>query len=64
MSRSGYSDDCENIGLWRGAVERAIRGVWGQALLLEMAAALDATYCPHAKTSERRGEETKEGQGV
>lgn len=42
MSRSGYSDDCENIGMWRGAVERAIRGVWGQALLREMADALDA----------------------
>lgn len=42
MSRSGYSEDCENLGLWRGAVERAIRGNRGQAFLLEMAAALDA----------------------
>lgn len=42
MSRSGYSDDCENLGLWRGAVERAIRGKRGQAFLREMAAALDA----------------------
>ena len=42
MSRSGYSEDCENIGLWRGAVERAIRGKRGQAFLREMAAALDA----------------------
>jgi hypothetical protein len=24
MSRSGYSDDCENLGLWRAAVERAV----------------------------------------
>ncbi len=28
MSRSGYSEDCENLGLWRGAVERAIQGDW------------------------------------
>lgn len=42
MSRSGYSDDCDNLGLWRGAVESAIRGRRGQALLQEMAAALDA----------------------
>ena len=42
MSRSGYSDDCENLGLWRGAVQRAIDGKRGQAFLREMAAALDA----------------------
>lgn len=42
MSRSGYSDDCENLGLWRGAVERAINGKRGQAFLREMAAAMDA----------------------
>lgn len=42
MSRSGYSDDCDNVGLWRGAVERAIRGKRGRAFLREMAAALDA----------------------
>lgn len=44
MSRSGYAEggDCENIGLWRGAVERAIRGKRGQAFLREMASALDA----------------------
>jgi hypothetical protein len=24
MGRSGYSEDCENLGLWRGAVARAI----------------------------------------
>ena len=42
MSRSGYSEDCENLGLWRGAVERAIHGKRGQAFLHEMAAALDA----------------------
>lgn len=42
MSRSGYSDDCENIDLWRGAVNRAIRGRRGQAFLKELLAALDA----------------------
>jgi hypothetical protein len=42
MGRSGYSDDCENVGLWRGAVERAIRGKRGQAFLREMLIALDA----------------------
>lgn len=42
MSRSGYSDDCENLQLWRGAVERAIGGYRGQAFLLKLRAALDA----------------------
>ena len=42
MSRSGYSEDCDNLGLWRGAVESAIRGKRGQAFLREMAGALDA----------------------
>lgn len=44
MSRSGYSDDCDGpaLQLWRGAVASAIRGKRGQALLKEMAAALDA----------------------
>lgn len=42
MSRSGYSEDCENIAIWRGAVASAIRGRRGQAFLKEMLAALDA----------------------
>ena len=42
MSRSGYTDDCENLGLWRGAVERAIKGRRGQAMLRDLLAALDA----------------------
>ena len=44
MTRSGYSDDCDNWQLirWRGAVASAIRGKHGQALLREMAAAMDA----------------------
>jgi len=40
MSRSGYSDDCENLALWRRAVENAIKGKRGQAILKEMEAAL------------------------
>lgn len=44
MSRSGYSDDCDGWALirWRGAVTSAIRGQRGQAMLRELAAALDA----------------------
>lgn len=42
MSRSGYSDDCDNLGLYRANVARTIRGKRGQAFLREMAAALDA----------------------
>ena len=42
MSRSGYSDDCENVQLWRHAVERAAKGARGQAMFRELADALDA----------------------
>lgn len=45
MSRSGYSDDYDEDGtggLWRGAVERSIRGKRGQAALKELAIAMDA----------------------
>jgi hypothetical protein len=45
MSRSGYSDDCEDVlawGRWRGRVASAIRGKRGQAFLKELLAALDA----------------------
>lgn len=42
MSRSGYSDDAENLWIWRGAVASAFRGRRGQAFLREMLAALDA----------------------
>ena len=42
MSRSGYSDDCENPELWRTAVDRALQGRRGQAFLREMLLALDA----------------------
>ena len=45
MSRSGYTDDYDEDGtggLWRGAVERSIKGKRGQAALRELAAAMDA----------------------
>ena len=42
MSRSGYSDDCENLELYRRAVENAIHGKRGQHFLRDLAAALDA----------------------
>lgn len=42
MSRSGYSDDCENLGLWRGAVQRATTGYRGQHFLRKLRDALDA----------------------
>lgn len=41
MSRSGYSDDYEYLGLYRRTVERAIGGKRGQAFLRELATALD-----------------------
>lgn len=47
MSRSGYSDDCENVQLWRGNVERAIKGKKGQEFFKELLAALDAL--PHKR---------------
>src|ERR1700744_1892497 len=42
MSRSGYSEDCENLALYREAVRRAIQGKRGRAFLQEMLTALDA----------------------
>lgn len=42
MSRSGYIDDCENLGLWRGAVMQATYGKRGQTFLKELAKAMDA----------------------
>ena len=40
--RSGYSDDCERLDLYRQAVENAIRGRRGQAFIREAISALDA----------------------
>lgn len=44
MSRSGYSDELETaeMNLYRGTVDRAIRGKRGQAFLRELLCALDA----------------------
>lgn len=42
MSRSGYTDDPENLAMWRGMVASAIRGKRGQRLLCELAEAMDA----------------------
>lgn len=42
MSRSGYSDDCDNLEMYRGAVRQATNGKRGQALLRDLLAALDA----------------------
>ena len=45
MSRSGYTDDCEDNlahGRWRGAVKKATEGKRGQELLKELLVVLDA----------------------
>ena len=59
MSRSGYSDDCDDnwsLICWRGAVASSLRGKRGQAFLREALAALDAMpepiLIPHALKAE------------
>lgn len=42
MSRHGYSDDCENIAMWRGVIASATRGKRGQAFFRALLEALDA----------------------
>ena len=42
MGRSGYSDDCDNIELYRAAVHRAMDGRRGQKALRNLLVALDA----------------------
>lgn len=42
MSRSGYSDECENLELWRANVARSIHGKKGQAFLRELVQHLEA----------------------
>lgn len=42
MSRSGYTGDCENLALWRGAVSSAINGKRGQTFLRDLVESLDA----------------------
>ena len=57
MSRSGYSDCCDDQwGLirWRGAVASAIRGKRGQAFLREALAALDALPEPELVAGDLR----------
>lgn len=58
MSRSGYTDDGDNPGLWRGMVTRSIRGKRGQAALKDLLAALDAMPVKAliAEQLEERGE--------
>lgn len=49
MSRSGYTDDCDDYWAhirWRGAVASALRGKRGQAFLRELLTALDALEVP------------------
>jgi len=47
MSRSGYSDEGDNLNLWRATVERSIAGKKGQAFLRELAKEMDAM--PHKR---------------
>lgn len=42
MSRHGYSDDCENVAMWRGVIASATRGKRGQAFFKALVEALDA----------------------
>lgn len=42
MSRSGYSDDCEHVWLWRRTVDNAMFGRRGQLFLRRLRDALDA----------------------
>lgn len=41
MSRHGYSDDCENVAMWRGVIASATRGKRGQAFFRSLVEALD-----------------------
>lgn len=59
MSRSGYSDDCDDNlahGRWRGRVASAIRGKRGQKLFTELAEALDAMPVKELFTEELKTE--------
>ena len=58
MSRSGYSDDCEYLGLWRGQVASASFGRRGQQFFRDLVAALDAMP---EKRLVKGALETKEG---
>ena len=56
MSRSGYSDDCDNPALYRQAVRRATTGYRGQAFLLRLRDALDAMPTKRLITDEIKDE--------
>jgi hypothetical protein len=58
MSRHGYSDNADNLAMWRGVIASATRGKRGQAFFRALVEALDAM--PEKRLVE--GElETKEG---
>ena len=42
MSRSGYTDDCEHLNLYRANVDRSLASKRGQEFLRELASAMDA----------------------
>lgn len=42
MSRHGYTDECENVAMWRGIIASASRGKRGQAFFRSLVEALDA----------------------
>lgn len=50
MSRSGYSEDCEYINLYRGTVERSMASKRGQAFFRRLLDALEAM--PERKLTE------------
>jgi len=43
MTRSGYSDNCEYLDLYRASVDRSIKGKRGQAFLKELLSIMNAT---------------------
>lgn len=57
MSRSGYTDYCEGINLYRGQVASATRGRRGQRLLTDLLAALDAMPDKKLVTDELEAED-------
>lgn len=42
MGRSGYTDDCENVTLYRRSVDSAINGKRGQRFMVDLVEGLDA----------------------
>jgi hypothetical protein len=58
MSRSGYSEGCDNLELYRANIDRATRGKRGRKFFADLAEALDAL--PEKKLT-RGALETQEG---